>query len=83
MAKPVDNVFVDVTTATVKTKNAYIAQHQKHFPRNVIAEWTFSTGKRYFKVPYAAGETKPAGMTKTTFEAAVAADKLASGKQIV
>ena len=75
MAKQVDNVFVDVTSATVKTQSTNTAQHQKHFPGNRIAEWTFTTGRRYFKVPYVAGETKPAGMDKTAFSTALAADE--------
>ena len=60
----VENVFVDVTGLDART---LIAQHQKLFPRNVIARWEID-GRTYLKVPYLPAETKVSGMTREEFE---------------
>ena len=64
MAKRVTNVFVDVTLAG---EAECIAQHQKHFPGNVIARWSI-LGVTYVKVPYQGAETLRAGMTREQFD---------------
>lgn len=65
MARIVENVFVDVTSAD---ERPLLAQHQKHFRGNVIARWTVAA-RTYVKVPYLPSEaTRAAGETVTQFK---------------
>ena len=74
MARTVENVFVNVM---LRNESEFVAQHQKLFPKNMIARWSID-GIVYIKVPYAATELKPVGLTREQFKVVLAPMEAAS-----